>query len=230
MYQVKELYEIISGYANANDLEDTKKVIPLVGELVGNEGFEEALKLGFSACKMLIDLRLLLSKKDMDKVLSAELMHAILMTNASGIMLPQREIEGEILRRIWLGGQNAKLPLETYFLNIRDNKLATIIKLAEMSVEAEQLVYADFLMIETSIQNARKYLFPLCIYTKEFYPDLAMPASVLMEKIRLLIAVADILSTRHRERETAFFVEMIGLEEQNARMRVSIEEMQSGKL
>ena len=59
----------------------------------------------------------------------------------------------------------------------------------------------------------------MCIYGKEHYHELLAPVSVLMEKIRTLIEVAEVLLRKYEVREAELNRDILSLQEENATLR-----------
>ena len=241
MAVIKKLYYIIDEYAREYDLPNTKRILPVANELLAQSQdapfhVKELSYVHLSSCmqecKMLIDLMLPVSEREMDLMLAATFGHVL----CEIVYFPDH---GEELRRLYAMDEEAyrivqilnrkNLREEAYYEQVKKNKISLIIKLVEMAIITEQFFRLSFHKIEDYIRLDREFFFPMCIYAKEYYPELALSVSTIMEKVKLLADVTEILSRRYRDRRRALIDEMLVLQEENARIRVSIRELEAEK-
>lgn len=110
-----------------------------------------------------------------------------------------------------------------FYERIRENKLATLIRIADRANLVEQLHRLPPWTAQEYIYETRTYFFPLCLYARDRYPELSPKVRVLTEKMRYMMEVIDILSARFRDSETALTREIISLEDDNFRLRSRID-------
>ena len=110
----------------------------------------------------------------------------------------------------------------SYYERLTTNKYALLIRLTERGVLVESLYDWSSTEAKVFISQTKESFFPLCIYTKENYPEFRAAATIMMEKTRNLIAANEALLGRFDEIENALKSEIIFLKEENAALRAMI--------
>ncbi len=245
MAEIKKLYYIIDEYADERDLKITKKFLPEADALF-RENYQKAYPVkkevytyyayGVKVCKLLIDLELPVKSEEMDIILTGALGNVVNET----VSFPKkgRELSDEfglndeimqIVELLTHRKISNKKEEERYYEAIKKNKFALLIKIVEVAITTEAIYENSFKEIDEYVRLMREYFFPMCIYAKEQYNDLELAISVVMEKVKLLADVTEILTKRYRDRWKALVDEMLVLQEENARLRVSIRQMEEEK-
>lgn len=195
--------------------------------------FDHSIKV----CKLMIDLHLSLTDLELDQALAAEIGHVlceiVIFPSMGQELCTEYHLDKfiyKIIKILYNQKLNPQMSDEEYYSRIKKHKLAMLIKMAETAILMEQLFKFSLSEVYDKLRHIRTYFFPMCIFAKEYYSELGLVISVLMEKVRLLLEVNDILSNRYNEREIALVHEMLVLEEENARIRVSIRELQENHL
>lgn len=241
MKGAEEQYDFVQQYVMEKQLFASAYALPLVRGIMSQsadcfsetEAGKQRYRLYFQHClsvsRMLIDLHLPVSKEEEDYVIAAALCH-ILPENDSFVtfenleeMLSWKyllsskitEIVRLITRKDGMSEENKKV----FYEQIQKNKLALLVRLADRGNLVEQLYGLNSWSAHEYIHETRNFFFPMCIYAKEYYPDIVGPVSVLMEKMRCLIEVSEILLDRYEKREQQLSQEILALKEENSRIR-----------
>lgn len=240
-----ENYRYIRSYAESRNLGCTAAALPAVQNIMANAAdlpqsrFHSAhVHIGYfqhalAVCRMLIDLRLPLERREEDILLSAAICHVLPETicyndlegEIGAVVLLHPEIYS-IVRLLFREDNLSDAQQKLFFESVRRNKLALLIKLADRGNLVQQLYGVSSWSARQYIYETKTYFFPMCIYAKEHYPELLAPVSVLMEKMRCLIQVGEILLSRYEATETALSQEILHLQEENATLKGIIKGLQ----
>lgn len=224
------VYGYVERYAVEKRLRNTALALPLVRKMVFCTGgledtlFEDCtaqLRHCLEVSRILIDLHAPLPAHDEDILLAATLCHVLPRRSRLGTEIG-RELDPEVVellnrirREDFLDTEKRQL-----FVNrVQGNRLALLLRAADQSHFVEQLHTFSGWRTRQFIFETRNIYMPLCIYAKEHYPELAAPVSILMEKMRCLVEVAEILLGRYEVRENELTQEIFTLREENARLR-----------
>lgn len=240
------LYTLVERYAEAFSLNSTSQLLVSARELLINnatshfhvkQDAREHFIYTLQVCKLLIELRIPISKEQEDYLLAAELGRAMvdetLFSKAGKELLTVYHIPAEaykIVRKIKDPGPLTPINQRLYYKDIQEDQLALLAKLGERAVLLDHLYKLSPWDAPNEILLTREFYFPMCIYAKEHYPDIMLLVSILMEKFKLIMEVTDVLSKKYRERETELVNEILTIQEENARLRVSIKEMKANKI
>lgn len=227
-------YSYIESYAAERALRNTAIALPLVltsaateaGDITNRYSYSESKLQSFrhslSVCRMLIDLHLPLSNYEEDVLLAASLTHILpelLSPHKTEKLMGRYGIDHDVYDTaalIYRDSSMTNVEQKQYFKNIAENRLALLIALADRGNIIEHLYGISIQNAQSFIYETRNSYLPLCIYGKEHYHELLGPISVLMEKMRNLAEVADILLGRFVARETEITQEILALQEENA--------------
>lgn len=233
-----ELYAFVEAYAQAQQLRSTALSLALMRWTMA-QGAENpdsrfrnpAAHIGYfrhalAVCRMLIDLHIPLNQDEEDILLAAAICHvlpeSIRTPDLSAVLTDSFRLNPEVAKVVdcifWEDNENSTQQ-RSYYERIQQNRLALLIKLADRGNLVEQLSGVSGWRARRYIQETRTYFFPMCIYAKEWYPELIAPVSVMMEKIRCIIEAAEILLSRYEARENALVQEILELQEENATIR-----------
>ena len=187
-----------------------------------------------SVCRMLIDLHTAQGSEEEDVLLAAALCHilpeCIQFSDLRRTLTEQYGLETaivEIIQLIFREENGSEADQVRFYGNIRQNRLALMIKLADRGNLVEQLYGISGWDARSYIHETKAHFFPMCIYAKEHYPELLAPVSVLMEKMRCLTEVAEILLGRYEQREAELSQEILELQEDNAALKRRIERLRA---
>lgn len=246
MDKLDSLYQSIETYANEKQLTNTKLALPLAKDLLKNilrQSFRQENKdtSSFQHCmeatQMLIELHIPFDTFEEDIMLASMLCHDMLenidFPQAGEELVKDYHLDPAILKVVRLLTRPAVLSEENkkiYYEKIQEDKLAVLVALADRSNLVEQLSALSISDVNGFIHEMRKFLLPMCVYAKQYHRDCRMPVNILMEKIRCLIDVTDIIANRYQKREMAYTNEILSLMEENARIRGMIHQFDNGEL
>ena len=224
----------ISAYTKENGLDYAARAHALIDELAQIPTRSDAAKAkvqndiyhAFAVCMMLIDLHTNLSRAEEDTLLSAALLH-----------IYPNYFPADNIRDILVGGYGfspevyeivdsldfAHMVLEEeqqeFYARIQENKLALLVALADRGNIIQNLYRFSTWNAHRYIDETKACYYPMCIYGKEHYHELLAPISVLMEKIRSLLEVSEILLRRYEVREAELIQDIQALREENATIK-----------
>lgn len=186
-----------------------------------------------AVCRMLIDLPGRVSHEEADILLASALCHVLPETfrlpDLKGLITGEMGLDERIYDTVMVLYRDdplSDIQQRLYFERLRENKFALLIKLTDRSNLVEQLYSISGWSARSYIHETRTYFLPLCVYAKGRYHDMLAAVSVLMEKMRNLSEVAEILLSRYELRENALSQEILLLEEDNAGLRRMIQELE----
>lgn len=232
------LYGILRRYAEEKQLANLQKALPLIREKMENAQnhpdsmFRDAVmhrayfRHCLSVCHILVELQPELSGREEDILLSAAVCHVLPenirfldLDEALAALDPQVR---DTVRLIYREGDGIEAQDSVFYESIRQDKLALLIKLADRGNLVEQLHSIAGSRSRRYMYETRTYFLPLCLYAKEHYPELIPPVSILMEKMRCLLEVSEILLGRYEALEAELTGEILALQEDNSALRRAI--------
>lgn len=185
-----------------------------------------------SMAKLLIDVHPEITNEEEDIALSTAICHVLVEKVAfekKGIeLVSDYGLDQQVYDTIQTNLRKGRWDTE-FYERIQQNKIALLVKLADRCNVIQQLYMSSISEAQKFINDTKHNFFSMCIYGKENYPDLYMVISLLMEKMRNLVDVMDIMSSRHIERENALHKEILFLKEENSRIRTIIKELKEGQ-
>lgn len=229
------LYDFIKCHAFNNNMSDTLSAIRLMDDMTAQfSETENIFKYSLMICRMLIDLNMDLTSDEKDTLIAASLLH----------MIPDDRAQKEAYRQLFnkyqvsddicgiidlLNERNTDddAELSACFSEIQENKLALLIALAEQGNTVERLHFLNSWQFRKFIYDTRKYYFSMCIYAKEHYNELLSPIGILLEKLRNLTDVAEMLFAKFESMEIELTQEILHLKEENATMKGIIQKLKA---
>lgn len=233
-----DLYDFVMKYAERKKLINTAVALPVVRSLLSGtyRGYKltkdgKRIKRPYmyhclSVTRMLINLHLPLSLEEKDILLAAALCHDL----KSHVAFPNKGTEVEtvyhldprvvdIMMLIYVGDCESDADYACVFSKVRENKLAMLIRMADRANIVEELYNFSMWRMQEYIHETRAYYLPMCVFAREFYPELDAAVGILQNKMHDLIASTDIFITRYDNRQKELAEKILLLEEENARMR-----------
>lgn len=194
---------------------DVENTMPMV---------QEYLIHGLSIAWLLIELRLPVTEKEMDLMLSASVLHIL------AEMYEPYDIEGTV-EQIGLSKNVADFVNDIVTSNqdfdkIVGDRLLLMVKMVERSNLIEHLCDMSIEEAKHFRMDAKRFWFAACVEGKACYQEFDMALSGILEKMRGLIQVMDILFKRYEDEEDELYEEILLLKEENARIRVALEKRQ----
>lgn len=226
---LSELYEIVSEFARKMELPLTREALPFVASYFG-QGCDLYFRRRLANCRIMVDMHLPIEASQMDVLLMSVLSHslpgAVVPEGYIDAMLKRCEQEpriGEVLSVL----RDSAYYNQAYYSRLVQNKYALMIRLAERSVLVEKLYEWPISDALKYIRDTRENFFPMCIYVKDHYREFTGGATILMEKMRNLIAANEVLLHRYDEMEKALKEEILGLKEDSSAVRSMILELKN---
>ncbi|MBQ8218466.1 MAG: hypothetical protein IJZ79_01835 [Bacilli bacterium] len=197
-------YLFIKGYASGLGLTQTLKSLPLArkfhngqyrkGEVIVNgKSYQLPYVLHvLKVCSTLISLHLPISDEELDILLAASLLHDSLedaseyFPNGGKELVTEYGFDERVLEIVKLVSKKPGYTddqLDDYFNDIKKNKLATLIKLADRSHNVEDLYNMKPEKIHKYVKETRTWIYPLATYGKANYPELSNGFTILKSKI-----------------------------------------------
>lgn len=242
------LFDYVKRYAEKKAFGRTLRALQLIGDILvenygalvrtGNDAgihlasFHHSL----SVCRMLIDLPIFLDADEKDILLASAICHVLpesfSFESLQIEMLQIRNMDPAVFDMISLLFQSNNLSGfdKSYFDRIQQNKTAVLIKLADQGHLMELIYDFPSWTARTFIYETRNNFLSICVYAKLHYPDVIAPISILMEKIRSLAEVAEILLNKYESRETELTQEILALQEDNAALKHRIRVLQNNTI
>lgn len=242
------LYRYVENYVMEKCLRNSAVALPLVAGMLTRNDDDLIIRANdaasrevffshcLSVCRMLIDLHIPLSSRDEDIMLASALCHVLPETmrfsSLKYELIQQYRLDPgvyEIVNLLYRNEEGMEEEQRAYYNAIQENRLALMIKLADQGNLVEQLYGISTWSARRYIHETRTYFFPMCIYAKEHHHGIRAPISILMEKMRSLTVVAEILLSRFETQESDLLQEILALQEENAALRGVIGMMEKTK-
>lgn len=230
--RTQNLYAEISVCAREKGLRCTQKALQLIRKQVrdelqttGSSRLRGELLHGFQVARMLADLNLPLENGELDELLTAALLHVlpeVCPQSASGGLTAPAEFPAgvtELLNLIEPENDPTDEEMQAYYARLQQNRLALLFALADRGNVVQNLYRYSTWNAHRYIDETKTCYYPMCVYGKEHYHELLSPISVLLEKMRSLVEVAEILLTRYEAREAELIHDILALREENATIR-----------
>ena len=239
MDRTEELYRFIDAYIEDRQLKNAHIAIRAAKELL--EGVIRREDTNFDmqgvlqqtyyehclfVTKLLIDLNVPLSPDEQDILIASGLCYDMIAHAdfaRQGLELTDEyHLDPriyEIVRVTTKIGVKTEADLRRFYEEIRYNKLAVLIAMADRSNLVENVYALSITEALSYIREIRNYAMPLCVYALEHYPDIQRPMRLIVDKVHNLIDVTDIISRRYQEKENALKKEIMSLREENAQLR-----------
>jgi len=207
-------YLFIKGYATGKKLQNTLKALPLARQLhngqyrkgsvlIDNKSYQLPYILHcLKVCSTLISLSLPLNHEEEDILLSASLLHDTLEDALDKLPREGKEFTEdygfpkevyEIVKLLSKNTGATQEELDHYFNQIKENKLALLIKLSDRSHNVETLYTMKVEKIHKYTNETRVWIYPLCAYGKAHYPELSNGITILKSKILSLTEATEVV-------------------------------------
>ena len=240
MKEFQKSYDSLFQYATNHNLKNTLislQILPCLlfsntGEFQYKEDgitLEKYMKHALYTANLLVDVHPAFNEQEEDLALSVALCHVLVekvkFEKNGQELTDMYHLDSKVNELIHVNLKD-KTKSAKYYKRIQENKIALLVKLADRCYIVEQLPTHSIHQVRSYVYETKHKFFPMCIYGKEHYPDLYLAIGLLMEKMRTLTEVADILLTRFIERENVLNNEIISLQEENIRIRSLIQQLQ----
>lgn len=243
MVDFQSRYDTLWNYACKNELMNTAMSLRLLISFffpVNKEDIRYSKNDNYSSetyvdhalwvANMLMDIHPEITKEEEDIALSVAICHTLIekidFEHKGQELVDLFHMDPEILELIYINLRDkTQKDMTNYYKRIQENKLALLVKLADRSNIVGNLYLSSIQVAQGYVRDTKQNFFSMCIYGKEHYPDLYLAFGLLMEKMRCLVDVADILSTRFVNQENMLNNEILALKEENARLRKAIRQL-----
>ena len=242
-YLYSESYLFIKGLATGRNFSNTLKALPLARRFhdgqyrngtTNVDGKEVRLPYVLhvlKVCSTLMMLELPLSDSELDILYASALLHDViedradLFPSGGSELVTTYHFPDEVYQVVRLVTKHAgsdEYELNDYFNNIKENKLALLVKLADRSHNVESLSVMKIERLHRYVQETRQYIYPLCSYGKQNYPELSNGFTILKSKILSLTEATEVLVNM-------FMTQITDLENEIEVLRGEIEELYKSK-
>lgn len=240
----ESLFKSIDTYANEKELINTAIALRILrGACVcGNEkinlfksNYSNRLSQYWHAMEvthMLIDLHLKLNNEDEDILLAVCLLHVLDKLDI------RTELREKIQNNCFLNPRvfytlnlcnhhkyQTTIERINYYNAIQEDYIALLFKLADRGCFISRLYELPAGRAKEYVAETKNYFLPMCIYGKENYDQLSGVIAILMEKIRCLVDVADIITTKYEKVHQELNDEILHYLEENSRLRMEIKRL-----
>lgn len=213
-------YLFIKGYATGLGLKYTLMALPLARKIHDGQYRFGCVQIDgkphrlpyivhcLKVCSTLISLSLPLSSGELDLLLASSILHDALENSKDFFPQGGRElvcIHGfpeAVFNTIQLLSKQSgasEHELNEYFNNIKQDKIALLVKLADRSHNVEDLYNMKIEKIHKYVKETRTWIYPLCAYGKANYPELSNGLTILKNKIRSLTELTETFIHRYED-------------------------------
>jgi (p)ppGpp synthase/HD superfamily hydrolase len=214
-------YLFIKGFATGRNLKYTLRALPLARKVhdgqhrkglveINNRKYQLPYILHcLKVCSTLISLSLCMTDEELDLLLCESLLHDAIeddegfFKNEGFELVTEYGFPREVYDTIKLLSKNAgasELELSEYFNNIKKNKFALLIKLADRSHNVEDLYNMKLEKLHKYIIETRTWIYPLATYAKSNYPEYSNGVTILKSKIVSLTELTETIVNLYEEK------------------------------
>ncbi len=207
-------YHYIQGYAIGRGFMNTVKALPLARSLHDGQYRKGTVEIDgttvrlpylvhvLKVCTTLMALDLPLDEHDLDILYASALLHDTLedcidkLPRGGLEFIRDYNLDSEILDIVRLLSKrtgSSEEELSEYFNAIKYDKKALLIKLSDRSHNVETLSIMKLDKLHKYIDETKTYIYPLCSYAKQHYPELTNGITLLKSKIVSLTEATETL-------------------------------------
>lgn len=235
---IQKPYEQIESYAIEKRLFNTSIALPLVRSLhngtyrkFGVVKNGEHYKLPYyihclSVCKMLVEIDLNLSNEDEDILLAASLCHDLIedvpFKNGGREIYEVYGLDKRVYETVKLVSKRKDFTKEEeqlFFKNIEENILALLVKLSDRGNNVEDLYNMSMKKLKEYIGETNEYFIPMGEYGVINYPNQSSALNVLIDKIRTLTNISEVMIEKLDSRNQLLRDERDMLKLENIKLR-----------
>ena len=216
-------YLFIKGFALGRNLTYTLKALPFVrkvhngqyrkGTIAGKDGKEYQVPYVLhvlKVCSTLISLELPLTNDELDMLCLVALCHDVLedapegfFANTDHEFVTTYGFPEEAYQTIRLLSKRSGATIEElnlYFNEIKKNKIALLVKMADRSHNVEDLYNMKIEKLHKYVDETRRWIYPLSSYAKANYPEISNGVTILKSKIMSLTEATETIVTLYDEK------------------------------
>lgn len=208
-------YLFIKGFATALNLSNTLKALPLARKIHNGQYRKGPIKINgqeyklpylmhvLKVCSTLMSLPIPLTKEEMDILFSSALLHDAIEDAPEGFfraegyeLVTNYGFPMEVYNVVKLVSKRSGATIEElnqYFNEIKKNKFALLIKMADRSHNVETLHSMKIEKLHKYVEETRTWIYPLSSYAKANYPELSNGVTILKSKIVSLVEETETL-------------------------------------
>lgn len=224
--QIATLMEREEAYANEHALANTQVALNYMKNHLVDVPEEIPMKReyaihGLSMVWLIIELQLPASADELDLMLASSLLHVfpeLKLECTAAVDKAVLEYVEEITKIDQLGPQE----VEPYYRKLACDRLLLMVKMVERSNVIEHLCDMSTDEAKAFMWETKRHLFLMCLDGKENFPEFAPAFGNVLEKMRGLMQVMEILFQRYDAEEEELYDEIWNLREENARIRGAI--------
>ena len=215
-------YLFIKGYATALGLSSTLKALPLARKIHNGQYRKGEVEVNgkkyklpylmhvLKVCSTLISLKLPLPVEELDILLSSAILHDVIEDAPEGFfraegyeLVTNYGFPMEVYQVVKLVSKRSgatEEELASYFNDIKKNKFALLIKMADRSHNVEDLHVMKVEKLHKYVNETRNWIYPLSSYAKANYPELSNGVTILKAKIVSLTEETETLTELYEEK------------------------------
>lgn len=237
-WMIQSVYEYIEFYALRNRFMNTAIALRLARGLhsgahrkltIMRDG--ETYRLPYvihplMVCRMLIDLHINIPKEEEDVLLAAALCHDMIEDVPFPMhgkeLITKFHLDPEVYETVLTVSKRRDFTIDEereFFMNINQNKLATLVKLSDRGNNVEDLYNMSSSKVREYAQETRKFFYPMYEYAMEHYPDISSSIKVLGDKMMCLTEAAETLVNEYEENANEQRDKIASLREEQTRLR-----------
>lgn len=228
-------YLFLKGYAVAKDLKYTLKALPLARQIhngqyrkgtvvVNGKNYQLPYLLHvLKVASTLVSLKLPLDDYELDILITCAILHDVIEDGSEffpkgGIELVTDygfpEIVYQTIKLLSKHSGADEYELNQYFNDIKKNKFALLVKLADRSHNVEDLYTMKIEKLHKYVKETRDYIYDLTSYGKQNYPELSNAFTIMKAKIVSLTELTETLVDIYEEKLSEKDKEIADLKEQ----------------
>ena len=213
-YLYSDTYSFIKGAAITKNFINTLKALPLARRMHDGQHRKGKVKINgqevqlpyvlhvLKVCSTLISLNLPLDDNELDILYASAICHDLLedcyeyFPNGGTELITDHHLDTrvyEVVKTLSKPSGLDEIELNRYFNTIKYDKLALLVKLSDRSHNVETLSSMTIDKIHKYVDETRRWIYPLCDYGKDIYPELSNGFTILKSKIVSLTEETELL-------------------------------------
>ena len=228
-------YLFIKGYAVARNMRHTLRALPLSRTLHNGQYRKGTIVINGNICRLpyvlhvlkvcstLLSLNLPLTNEELDILCCCALLHDSLEDSDEFFPKGGEELVSEYgfpeivyttIRQLSKRSGASQAELGEYFNAIKRNKFALLVKLADRSHNVEDLYNMRLEKLHKYVKETRDFIYPLCSYGKQNYPEMSDGITVLKSKILSLTELTETIVEQYEAKLSEKDARIAELEQQ----------------
>lgn len=198
-------YLFIKGFATGRNLKYTLKALPFARRIHNGQYRKGSITIDgkkyrlpyvlhvLKVASTLISLSLPLDDEELDILICVALLHDSIEDAEDGFfkndgyeLVSDYGFPEEVYQTIKLLSKHSgatEVELNNYFNEIKKNKIALLVKMADRSHNVEDLYNMNIDKLHKYVEETRRWIYPLSSYAKANYPELSNGVTILKTKI-----------------------------------------------